>query len=56
MENDNILDSKWLRVSWNSVVAFGVGIDLNQLILGVYVGPVSVYIGNRDNLSDEEDL
>ena len=45
MENEYLLNTTWLRVSWNDVIAVGFGFDPESLVFGIYVGPVSVFVG-----------
>jgi len=52
-DNDHILYTKWLRIAWNDVIAIGVGFDPLFFTLGLYLGPVSVFIGSDGTAQDE---
>ena len=45
-DTEYLYHSRWLRVAWNGVVAFGFGFDPSQMIVGLYLGPWSVFIGD----------
>lgn len=46
MEEEYIYYSKWFRVAWNEdVFALGLGFQADG-ILGFYIGPWSVFVGN----------
>ena len=53
-DNDHILYTRWLRVQWNDVIAIGVGFDLLCFTLGLYLGPVSVFVGSDGTQHDED--
>ena len=54
MDDDDLLfGSRWLRVRWNDIIAFGVGFDPNSLVFGLYLGPIGIYLGDTQGDSNE---
>ena len=45
-DDDLIVSTRWLRIRWNNVVAFGIGFDPSALIFGIYIGPIGIYLGD----------
>jgi hypothetical protein len=43
--DDYIVNTTWLRVSWNDCIAIGCGFDPSSLVFGMYIGPISVFVG-----------
>jgi len=51
MEN-YVIWTEWFRVGWNNVFALGFGFDFESIILGIYFGPVSIFIGYNGYTGD----
>ena len=49
-----IFYSRWARIAWNGVLAIGVGLDPQSLVIALYLGPVSVYLGYSEGVDDDD--
>lgn len=53
MESEEYLVyTRFLRIAWNNVIAIGFGFDPVNLIFGLYVGPISVFVGSNGGTDD----
>ena len=48
-DDDLVWGSRWLRIRWTDILAFGIGLDPHNLIIGLYLGPVGIYLGDDEN-------
>ena len=51
-DDDGIVLTRWFRIRWNDIIAFGIGFDPNALIIGIYLGPISIYLGDAQDGSE----
>ena len=45
---DHIFYSPFFRISWNYTFSLGCGFDFEYAIFGIFLGPVSLFIGYDD--------
>ena len=45
-DEDLLVETRWLRIYWSPVILFGVSFDPERLIIGIYIGPIGIYLGD----------
>jgi len=40
--------SRWLQIHWNETILFGIGFNIDDMALGIFLGAVSIYIGDAE--------
>jgi len=49
MDDDGelIYFSRWLQIHWNTdTIFFGIGFNINDMALGLFLGAISIYVGD----------
>lgn len=48
-DEDSIIETRWLRIYWSPVILFGVSFDPERFIIGIYIGPIGIYLGDAQD-------
>ena len=49
MDDENLIYlSRWVQIHWNDIFFLGIGFNPDEIALGIYLGPISIYIGDSE--------
>jgi hypothetical protein len=46
---DYLVYTKWFRIYWTDIFAVGFGLDFDLMIIGLYLGPITIFIGYNNS-------
>ena len=49
MDDDAIIYySRWCQIHWNQIFFLGIGFHVEDCALGIFLGPITIYIGDAE--------